>query len=370
MNRFTVSLIAAGLLLSAPAIQADDDAANLIKQYDLEVADMPVRERADWQKPERIVVAFASKERLAWLQKAVPDVELIGVGNRQEARDALTNADALIGLCSQPLLQEARNLRWIQLYSAGVEYCVDTPAIEDNQQPPLITNMQHIAAPVIAEHVIGMMFALSRNFETFIRAEDSGAWRRDEEATGDMRVIKGKTMLVVGLGGIGTETAYRAHALGMNVIATRNSKPEGPDFVSKVGLPPDLKDFITEADVVVNSLPLTDKTRDLFDTTMFDRMKDSALFINVGRGGTVVTEALIDALNNGKILGAGLDVTDPEPLPPEHPLWDAPNTIITPHVATRSDLEGEARWRVVRENLRRYVAGERMLSVVKPERGY
>jgi len=370
MKRFTACLIAAALLPLVPVLQADDSTADLIEQYDLEVADTPVRERADWQKPQRIVVAFAGEDRLAWLQEAVPDVELVGVNNRKQARREAANADALIGLCSQPLLEAGKKLRWIQLYSAGVEYCVDTPAIEDNPDPPLITNMQRIAAPVIAEHVIGMIFALSRNFETFIRAEDSGAWRRDEEATGDMRVIKGKTMLVVGLGGIGTETARRAHALGMRIIATRNSKPEGPDFVSKVGLPPDLKDFITEADVVVNALPLTDKTRDLFDAAMFDRMKNKALFINVGRGGTVVTEALIDALNSGKLLGAGLDVTDPEPLPPQHPLWEAPNTIITPHVATRSDLEGEARWRVVRENLKRYVAGEPMLSVVKPERGY
>lgn len=365
MRRF---LVCFGLLLPITVMAGGGEA--LINQYDLEVADMPVSERADWQKPQRIVIAFAGEERLAWLQKAVPGVELVGVSNRDEARAAVTSADALIGLCSQPLLEAGRKLRWIQLYSAGVEYCVDTPAIEDNPAPPLITNMQRIAAPVIAEHVIGMMFALSRNLETFIRAEDSGAWRRDEDATGDMRVIKGKTMLVVGLGGIGTETARRAHALGMNVIATRNSKPEGPDFVSKVGLPPDLKDYMTEADVVVNALPLTDKTRDLFDAAMFDRMKDSALFINVGRGGTVVTEALIAALNDGRIDGAGLDVTDPEPLPPQHPLWDAPNTIITPHVATRSDLPGETRWRVVRENLKRYVAGEPMLSVVKPERGY
>ncbi len=368
MKRLKGLHVAFGLLVLSPAPQAGDSAGELINNYDLEVADTPVRERSDWQKPERIVVAFAGKERLAWLQEAVPAVELVGVSSRDAALEQIDNADALIGLCNSELLEAGDSLRWIQLYSAGVEYCVELSAFADD--PPLLTNMQRIAAPVIAEHVIAMMLALQRNLETFIRAEGEGEWRRDSEYTGDMRVIKGKTMLVVGLGGIGTETARRAHALGMEIIATRNSKPEGPDFVSKVGLPPDLKDFIPEADVVVNALPLTDKTRDLFDADHFDLMKDSALFINVGRGGTVVTDDLVAALENGRIAGAGLDVTYPEPLPPGHSLWQAPNTIITPHVATRSDLEGEARWRVVRENLRRYAAGEPMLSVVDPERGY
>lgn len=365
MRSFIVCL---GLLL--PATVLAENAEALISQYDLEVADKPVSERADWQPPDRIVVAFTGEERLAWLQQAVPDVELVGVSGHEQALQEIEQADGLVGLCNSELLQAGTYLRWIQLYSAGVEYCVELPEIEDNPDPPLITNMQRIAAPVIAEHVIAMMFALSRNLETFIRAEGEGEWRRGNEYTGNMRVIKGKTMLVVGLGGIGTETARRAHALGMKVIATRNSKPEGPDFVTKVGLPPDLKDFVTEADVIVNALPLTDKTRALFDADLFGMMKDNALFINVGRGGTVVTDDLIAALEAGTIAGAGLDVTDPEPLPPDHPLWTAPNTIITPHVATRSDLEGEARWQVVRENLRRYVVGEPMLSVVDPDRGY
>ncbi len=343
-----------------------DTATGLISRYDLEVADTAARERPGWQPPQRIVVAFADADRLKWLQQAVPDVELIGVGSQQEALEQIDGADGLIGLCSGELLEAGKDLRWIQLYSAGVEYCVELPQFQ--QREPLLTNMQRIAAPVIAEHVMAMMLALARNLEEFVEAGRSGDWRRD--ATSDMQVIKGKTMLVVGLGGIGTETARRAHALGMRIIAIRNSKPEGPEFVSKVGLPDDLEDFITQADVTVNALPLTDKTRDLFDAQLFSLMKPSTLFINVGRGGTVVTDDLVAALENGTIAGAGLDVTDPEPLPAEHPLWKTPNTIITPHVATRSDIENEARWYVVRENLRRYTAGEPMLSAVDARRGY
>lgn len=353
------------LLAISSTLQADS-ARDLISQYDLEVAETPVRERPGWQPPQRIVVAYADASRLDWLQQAVPDVELIGVSSQREALEQIDNADGLIGLCNSALLEAGNDLRWIQLYSAGVEYCVELAQFQ--KRAPLLTNMQRIAAPVIAEHVIAMMLGLSRNLDEFMEAARSGDWRR--EATSDMQVIKGKTMLVVGLGGIGTETARRAHALGMRIIAIRNSKPEGPSFISKVGLPADLKDFIAEADVIVNALPLTDKTRDLFDADRFSLMKPTALFINVGRGGTVVTDDLVAALENGTIAGAGLDVTDPEPLPAEHPLWKMSNTIITPHVATRSDLENEARWHVVRENLRRYTAGEPMLSEVDPERGY
>lgn len=368
MRTFIGFIFALFLLFETPGLHAADPAEELIRNYDLEVADKPVRERPDWGPLRRVVVAFAGQDRLDWLQKAVPEVELIGVTSSEEALEHMSGADALIGLCSSELLEAGDALRWVQLYSAGVEYCVELPRFEN--APPLLTNMQRIAAPVIAEHVIAMTLSLARKLPSFIEAQRRGKWRRDVKATEGMQVIKGKTMLVVGLGGIGTETARRAHALGMTITATRNSKREGPEFVSHVGLPGELPKLAKQADVVVNALPLTDKTRNLFDAELFGLMKPSALFINVGRGGTVVTNDLLAALKKGTIAGAGLDVTEPEPLPKDHPLWRAPNIIITPHVATRSDLDDEARWQVVRENLRRYAAGKPMLSVVDPERGY
>ena len=199
-------------------------------------------------------------------------------------------------------------------------------------------------------------------------AQPRGEWRRSTPP-GRMAVVDGKTMLVVGLGGIGSEVAKRAHALGMKVIATRASGRTGPEFVSYVGLPDELPKLASEADFVVNTAPLTPQTTGIFDAAFFAKMKPSAYFINVARGRSVVTAALVDALNNKKIAGAGLDVTDPEPLPPDHPLWKAPNVIITPHVANDSDLGFEAQVKVVQENLRRYLAGERMLSVVDVSKG-
>jgi phosphoglycerate dehydrogenase-like enzyme len=174
----------------------------------------------------------------------------------------------------------------------------------------------------------------------------------------------------VGLGGIGLEVAKRAHALGMKVIATRASSREGPDYVSYVGLSDELPTLIGQADVVVAALPLVPATTRLFDAKMFARMKKSAYFINVGRGGSVVTDDLVAALNNGTIAGAGLDVTEPEPLPKGHPLWKAKNIIITPHMSAQSDLGQSIRELILREQLRRFVAGDKLLSVVDFSKGY
>ncbi len=156
----------------------------------------------------------------------------------------------------------------------------------------------------------------------------------------------------------------------MRVTAIRNSSRSGPAYVNYVGLPDELTKLSKEADVIVNITPLTKATVGLFDRNFFKNMKPTASFINMGRGKSVVTADLIEALNNHEIAGAGVDVTDPEPLPYEHPLWKVPNIIITPHNSASSDQMLERFWTLVRENLRRYVAGEPMLNVVDLKRGY
>ena len=141
-------------------------------------------------------------------------------------------------------------------------------------------------------------------------------------------------------------------------IATRNSSREGPDFVDKVGLSDELLALAAKADVVVNAAPLTAKTTDLFDKRFFATLKPGTTFINIGRGSSVVTDDLVAALRSGRVGGAALDVTDPEPLPDGHPLWAMENVIITPHVASESGAQNERYMLLIAENLRRYVAGE------------
>jgi phosphoglycerate dehydrogenase-like enzyme len=185
-----------------------------------------------------------------------------------------------------------------------------------------------------------------------------------------MQMLDGKTLLVVGLGGIGTEVAQRAHGLGMRVIATREGGRGKPDFVDYVGQPGELLVLAARADAIVSAVPLTPQTTGLYDAQFFSVLKPQALFVNVARGGSVDTGELVKALTEHRLGGAGLDVVDPEPLPPDHPLWQAPRVLVTPHISSRSDLPGEARWTLATENLRRYARGDKMLLVVDPRRGY
>ena len=178
-------------------------------------------------------------------------------------------------------------------------------------------------------------------------------------------------MLVVGLGGIGSEVARLADALGMRVLATRNSRREGPDYVEYVGLSHEMNELAAQADVVISTLPLTADTANLHNAAFFAAMKPDAIFINVGRGGTVDTDALVAALRTGEIAGAGLDVAAPEPLPDGHPLWSMPNVMMTPHVAgSSSGYLRSVVGPVLLENLRRYVAGDALISEVDLKRGY
>jgi phosphoglycerate dehydrogenase-like enzyme len=363
-------LLAAVAALAAASAAAQEPAGSaapgVIEHYGLEQGATPVSERPRWRKPKRILVGGFIPGISEALQSAAPGVEFIVAKPGELAKQA-QDVDVVIGLCTPELLEAGKNIRWIQLVTAGVESCVSIPAVRERDI--LVTNMQRIGGPIIAEHVMGMTLAFTRGIDLYVPAQAQAQWRR-VTPPGRMTVVDGKTMLVVGLGGIGSEVAKRAHALGMKVVATRASGRTGPQFVSYVGLPDELLKLASEADFVVNTAPLTPQTTGIFDAAFFAKMKPSAYFINVARGRSVVTSALVEALNNKKIAGAGLDVTDPEPLPPDHPLWKAPNVIITPHVANDSDLGFDAQMQVVRENLRRYLAGERMLSVVDVSRGY
>jgi phosphoglycerate dehydrogenase-like enzyme len=358
-----------GLLLVCLLAAADraPAAESVIERYQLEEDKQPVRERPGWRKPTRILIAASAAPFLDRLKAAAPGVEFI-VAQGGRVSEQAAGVDAVIGMCTPELLAAGRSIRWIQLVTAGVERCVSIPAVRERDI--LITNMQRIGGPIIAEHALAMMLALTRGLDVYVRAQDRHEWNRAMLPAGRMTVLQGKTLLVVGLGGIGSEVAERAHALGMKVVAIRASGRHGPSFVSYVGLPDELDKLAAQADFVVNTAPLTPQTRGMFDAGFFSRIKSGAYFINVARGASVDTSALIEALRSGKIAGAGLDVTDPEPPPPNHPLWSAPNVIITPHVANDSDLGYGAQLEVVAENLRRYTAGERMLSVVDVERGY
>lgn len=355
-------------VVAAPAADGDDEVARLVAELGLRESAVALRDRPGWAPPEKVVLMGADAARAAWMQEAAPGVEIVGVPDRAAATREAADADVIIGECVPEVIAAGPRIRWVQRMYAGVERCVAIPAF--TERGIVLTNMQKVAGSVMAEHVLALMFGLTRGLADYLPAQAKGEWADEAVPESRMWEVKGRTMFVVGLGGIGTEVAKRAHALGMKVIATRNSGTDGPDYVAEVGLADKLLPFAARADVIVSTLPLTTETKGLMNKAFFDAAKRGALFINVGRGGTVVTNDLVAALADGRLGGAGLDVTDPEPLPADHPLWRAPNAIITPHVAAALDGNEVPRWIIARENLRRYLAGGKLLSEVDVRKGY
>jgi phosphoglycerate dehydrogenase-like enzyme len=363
------------LAQAPPAAASPPSVETLVKDLGIRESETPVRNRKDWRVPKKIVLLGGDPGTRAardGFSALLPGAEIVVAPDYAAAVAAIPNADVVVGLtinpgiCDAEIIKNGKQLRWLLSMSAGVERCVSNPEIVSRNL--LVTNLRAVESATIAEHAVALALALARGLDRFVVDTKQGQWRRESGAR--MQTLNGKTMLVVGLGGIGTEVANRAHALGMKVTATRNSGRTGPDYMTYVGLPSELLTLAKDADVIVNTAPLTTETAGLFNAKFFAVVKPTAYFINIARGGSVVTADLQKALEEGRLGGAGLDVVDPEPLPPNHPLWKAPNLIITPHVSSRSDLQGEARWILARENLKRYIAGGKMLSEVDLKREY
>ena len=360
-------LVTLAVLVSGVTVAQDDwSAAEFIATAGVREAAVPVRELPGWRANPTILLRPGIAEADA-LAAEFPGAEFITVEGPAELNAKAAEADVILGYCTAAALAATTRLVWVQIYSSGAERCLSVE--ETGGGKVLLTNMQKMSSPAIGEHAVAMALGLSRGLVRFGKAMPEGAWRRDLRSMPGVYSVSGKTMLVVGLGGIGSAAAQKGKALGMRVIATRNSSREGPPRVDDVGLSDERHQLISEADIVVNALPLTESTAGLFDRALFAKMKRSAHFINVGRGKTVVTDDLVDALESGHIAGAGLDVTDPEPLPADHPLWQMPNVIITPHISS-TGADRRFHRMLLRENIRRYLAGDALLNVVDPERGY
>ena len=337
----------------------------LVQEAGIAEGPVAMRDFRGWRGAKKILAMRIGEDDARALRAALPGTQIVVAAGVEDAIRQAADVDAIVGSCSERVIDAAPVLVWVQIWWAGAERCLAVPRIGNGDI--VLTNMQKTSSPVIGEHAVALALALARQLPGYTR-DMQGAAGQFAARRGMVR-LGGKTMLVVGLGGIGTETARRGAGLGMRVIGTRNSSREGPEFVDYVGLSHELEELAGEADVIVNALPLTPATRGLLGEAFFAAVKPGAIFVNVGRGATVDTDALVAALREGKISGAGLDVTEPEPLPAGHPLWQFDNVIITPHVAGRGG-ERERHFVLLRENLKRYAAGDALLNVVDPEKGY
>jgi len=309
-----------------------------------------------------------SDEHLADIAELAPNITIVSGLDRETAVAHAGRADGVDAhLLSSAFLEAAPDLRWAQSWSAGVERYLRIPELMARDEI-VLTNMKGMYGPVIAEHVFAMMLSMTRDLEFYMDAGRRGVWERGDGSA--MGALHGRTMLVVGLGGIGSEIAMRAHAFGMRVLATVRIERPAPPYVDVLGTAKDLNDLLPEADVVVLAVPLTDETRHMINRETLGMMKDGAWLVNISRGMVVDTDALVEALDSGTVGAAFLDVTDPEPLPEGHPLWGRDNVLITPHVAARAELSADRRWALMRENMRRFSAGEPLLNVVDKEVGY
>ncbi len=322
---------------------------------------------------ERLPVAFFVQEFTAAeideLKSLAPNVRVVSGLSREQVLERAGEAQAVDAYYLSPeLIARAKNLVWVQAMSAGVDRYVGIAGLA--KSPSIVlTNLRGVHGPAIADHVFGMLLTLTRDLRHYAAQQDKAMWKRD--GSGAPRIaLQGRTMLVVGLGGIGTEIAQRAHGFGMRVIATRRGDDPAPDYVSRVGHSADLLAMLPEADVVAISVPLTAETQGMFNAKAFAAMKPGAYLINIARGKVVDSTALLSALQSKRLAGACLDVTDPEPLPADSPLWRMPNVLITPHTSAEADLTNDRVWGLLRENVRRFGAGEPLLNVVDVTVGY
>jgi phosphoglycerate dehydrogenase-like enzyme len=303
----------------------------------------------------------------------VPTDETVDGGDAEKARETLTeddvrDADALIGWeLPAHLLEAATRLRWMHAGGAGVERY---ELAQIAARGVILTNSSGVSAPNMAEHVLGMMIALTRRFPQLIVAQTRREWR-DETTHREVGELQGQTVLIAGIGEIGREVAQRAAAFGMRVHGLRRraeaSPPAGFDQVFAIA---DLHMALADADHVVVTLPNTPRSRGLFDTAAFAAMKPGAVIYNVGRGPVIDTAALIAALESGHLSGAGLDVTDPEPLPEDSPLWDMENVLITAHTSGATPRYWDRQADLIADNIRLIQRGDAPRNLVDLEAGY
>ena len=281
----------------------------------------------------------------------------------------IADADAFIGNITSAEVRAGKNLKWAAVMAAGVENNLfpkdGTHDLRDSNI--VLTNNKVVQGPEIADHAMAMLLMLSRDLYRLYQNDQKQVW--DPRGFKGIE-LRGKTAVVIGVGGIGSQISIRANAFGMKVIGVDpEDKPFLP-FLERVVKPDQLDEVIPLADVVFISVPDTPKSHKMMGAKEFELMKKNSFFVAVSRGGIYDMGGLVKAMDERKLAGAGVDVTDPEPLPENHPLWKFPNAIITPHIAGRSDMDAGRMLGTIKENAKRFVDGKPLVNVVDKQKGY
>jgi phosphoglycerate dehydrogenase-like enzyme len=277
----------------------------------------------------------------------------------------MADIDAVYGQLKPDELHQARQLRWVQSPSAGVEWLWRVPGVVDTDI--VVTNMRGAHAATIAEHTFAMLLTHTRGMQGFEQRQRDHQWGRGELPVSN---IKGLTMGIVGFGNIGRAIARRATGFEMRVLAVDAEPVPAGEGVAEVWPLSRLNELCREADVLTISAPITPGSRDMVGRDQIRKMKRGSYILQMSRGAIVNEAALVDALEEGHIAAAGLDVTETEPLPVGDPLWTAANLIITPHSSAASPLTTDLGWSILSENLGRFQRGETLMNLVDKRRGW
>lgn len=311
----------------------------------------------------KLLINYKPTEEHLTQIKSISDKVCVVVEPDRSQREVIADAEVLFGWINADLFKHARQLKWIQTISTGVDNILFPELVESDV---ILTSTKGIVGTHLADHAFALLLAITRGIIGAARAK---AWKWQFDRT-DILELEGMTMGVLAMGGAGREVAKRAKAFGMRVIAVDAEDLPQPEHVDALWKPSRFYEMLEQSDVVTICAPLTPQTKGLFHREAFQRMKHGAILINVSRGPIVDGDALTEALQSGKLHGAGLDVTWEEPLPDTHPLWQMDNVIITPHIAVLSQKRMDRVVDLFCENLRRYVNGEPLVSVIDKRKGY
>ena len=317
--------------------------------------------------PETIKTLLGSDNpALSKKVRALSDrLEIVTPAQIASQPDLLAQVKIAYGGLSREQIASATGLRWLQVGHAGVNGFL-TPEMQARDF--ILTNASGVHAAPITEHMFGMLLMVTRRLAQAWDRQKTQQWSADGLG-GHVGLLWGKTLGVLGVGAIGSHSARVGKAFGMRVLGLRRGGGPHPD-VERMYVPDRRRAFLAECDVVMNTLPLTDATRGFLGRAEFAAMKPGAILVNTGRGGTVDTKALMNALRSGHLGAACLDVTDPEPLPEDHPLWTLENVYLTPHYSGDRPDYGERADAIFLDNLRRYLNEEPLVNVVDKQEGY
>jgi phosphoglycerate dehydrogenase-like enzyme len=296
------------------------------------------------------------------LAATVPEVRVVVAEDAEIAAREIVDAEAAFGWLGRDLLGKATKLRWLQAPQAAPAAGYYYPELIEHSLS--VTNFREIFNDHISAHIMAFVLAFARGLQVFIPRQLRREWKKSSAEAGDVAHLPEATALIVGVGGIGAETARLLHAFGVTVLATDARRTSAPEGVAELHKPEALDDLLPRADFVILTVPHTPATELFFNRTKFQRMKKTAFFINIGRGMTTKLDDLVAALSAGEIAGAALDVYEQEPLPAEHPLWTMPNVLLTPHMAGHGPYLNDRRFQIMVDNCQAFAAGRPLRNVV------